>query len=61
MMVDLKSMKNQASINIQKGPTLNNNGIIKKKCMNRARWVGFGLKVTALCNSMNRASRSESN
>ena len=31
MVVDLQSMKNQSSINIQKDPTLNNKGIIKKK------------------------------
>ena len=52
-MVDLQSMENQEWINIQKGPTLNNKGIIKKKCMNRARWVGSGLKVTFLCINMN--------
>ena len=48
-MVNLQEMKNEARINIQKGRNETSKEYPTKKCMNRGRWVGFGLKVTALC------------
>ena len=51
-MVNLQGIKNQARINMQKGQNLTSKEYPTKKCMNRGRWVGSGLKVTALCINM---------
>ena len=53
MMMNLQNKEIQARINIQKGQNQTSKAYPTNKCMNRGRWVGSGLKMTALYINMN--------